>query len=592
MAKWRDRQSRADSVASMIKRLIQHEPIFYLLLSLIPLRCSSILPTTFREQGSKPVRNQTRALRQLRGILANLPGAADGMRDPRGAVAVFFALSLAVLAPVTLGVMDVYTASSQRNELQDTLDAATLFAARSTGTTTAQVDVVGDKSLVSNLILPSGVTLVSSDFTLDGETITGYAEVTPSAIAPGLWPHGNIKANATVVRAVDRLEIALVLDNTGSMAGVKLSTLKLAGKSLIDKLVAAAARSTDPTPLKVALIPFSMTVRVQGSTTTNAYNTVTHSGAGFPTWLDPEGKAHVATGVAFDTFNLQTDRITMLKQMAQQPWAGCVEARRQPYDVQETAPTVATAATMFVPFFWPDEPDSSAGFSGYPNNYLNDVSASASWKTREQYAPKYTVAPKVGTQSGTGYAYGPNAGCTLQKVIRLTTDTASIKTAIDSMVAVGDTNIPLGMMWGWHALTPNAPLSDGSPYGTTHLRKIVILMTDGNNTMGDPSSASEQNKSYYSALGYIWQNIMGITSGTTAQRTTAMDNRLALLCTNMKAKDIVIYTVRVEVTAGSSTVLQDCASTPDKFYDVQDVSQLGAAFDAIAGSIDNLRIAS
>ena len=198
--------------------------------------------------------------------VTNWSGAASGMADRRGAVAVFFALSLAVLAPLTLGVMDVYTASSQRNELQDALDAATLFAARSTGTTTAQVDTIGDKSLTSNLILPSGVTLVSSDFTLSGETVTGYAEVTPSAIAPGLWPHGNIKANASVVRAVDRLEIALVLDNTGSMAGVKLSTLKSAGKSLIDKLVAAAARSTDPTPLKVALVPFSMTVRVQGNT--------------------------------------------------------------------------------------------------------------------------------------------------------------------------------------------------------------------------------------------------------------------------------------------------------------------------------------
>ena len=47
----------------------------------------------------------------------------------------------------------------------------------------------------------------------------------------------------------------------------------------------------------------------------------------------------------------------------------------------------------------------------------------------------------------------------------------------------------------------------------------------------------------------------------------------------------------MEVTSGSSTLLQNCASTPDKFYDVQKVSDLNAAFDAIAGSIDNLRLA-
>lgn len=94
-----------------------------------------------------------------------------------------------------------------------------------------------------------------------------------------------------------------------------------------------------------------------------------------------------------------------------------------------------------------------------------------------------------------GYEYGPNAGCALQPIVRLTTSSASIKSAIDDMTAVGDTNIPLGMSWGWQMLSPSAPFSDGAPYGTPHLRKIIILMTDGDNTMGDPASSWEQNKS-------------------------------------------------------------------------------------------------
>ena len=544
------------------------------------------------EQGSRPVRIQRKIRHQIRHSAVQGHKLLRYSRDHRGAVAVFFALSLAVLAPLTLGLFDVFSSSTQRMRLQDALDAATLFAARSGANTTAEIDAIGDVTLTPNLNLKPDATLVASDFSLSGDTVVGYAEVTPSAIAPGLWPHETLKAHATVVRTVDRLEIALVLDNTGSMAGVKLATLKSAGKDLIDKLVVAAARSNQPNPLKVALVPFSMTVRVQGSTPTNSYNPASHSGPGIPNWLDPEGKAHVAAGAGSDIFNVQTDRFTMLKQMAQQPWAGCVEARRAPFDIQETAPSAAVAETMFVPFFWPDEPDASAGFVGYPNNYLNDGTSSPSWKGREINSGKYIVAPASGTQSGTGYALGPNGGCSLQPIIRLTSNTGSIKTAIDNMVAVGDTNIPLGMMWGWHALTPNAPLADGSAYATPHLRKVIILMTDGANTMGNPGSVSEQNTSYYSALGYIWQGLLGITSGNSATRTSAMDARLSALCTNAKAKGIVIYTVRVEVAVGSSAVLQNCASSPDKFYDVQDVSQLGAAFDAIAGSIDSLRIAS
>lgn len=511
-------------------------------------------------------------------------------RDESGAAAVFFAVSLILFAPLTLGMMDIYLASSQRNRLQDALDAATLFAARSTATTTPAIDAIGDKALTSNLVLPSDVRVVASNFTLSGDTVVGYAEVTPSAIAPGLWAHQNISANATVVRSVDRLEIALVLDNTGSMLGTKLDTLKTAGASLVDKLAAAAARSTDPNPLKISLVPFSMTVRVQGTTPTSTYNTTTHSGPGIPLWIDPQGVASVNAGAAGanDTFASKTDRFTMLKQMGNQSWEGCVESRRQPYDIQEDAPVSTTPATMFTPFFWPDEPDTNAA---YKNNYLADVSTSSNYKTREQYVAKYVSAPNKTGEFMTGYTYGPNAGCGLQKIIPLTSDTASIKNAINAMVAVGDTNIPMGLMWGWHTLSPNAPLANGSAYGTQHLKKVVILMTDGTNTMTDPGS-SNSNRSYYSGLGYIWQTIMqGLTtSSSAAARQTAMDARLTQLCTNMKAKDIVIYTVRVEVTSGASTVLQNCASGADKFYDVQDVSQLSVAFDAIAGSIDNLRI--
>ena len=71
-------------------------------------------------------------------------------------------------------------------------------------------------------------------------------------------------------------------------------------------------------------------------------------------------------------------------------FSSCVEARRQPYDFQETPPSPATAATMFVPFFWPDEPDSADGFPGYPNDYLDDATNASSWKTREQNPANYS----------------------------------------------------------------------------------------------------------------------------------------------------------------------------------------------------------
>ena len=162
-----------------------------------------------------------------------------------------------------------------------------------------------------------------------------------------------------------------------------------------------------------------------------------------------------------------------------------------------------------------------------------------------------------------------------------------LKSAIDDMKAVGNTNIPMGLVWGWHTLSPNAPFSDGVAYGTKNHRKIIILMTDGDNVA---STGNYDNDSLYSGIGYIWQDLLGITSGSSSYRGDKMDDRLRLLCQNIKAKDIVLYTVRVEVKTGSSELLKTCATDSEKFFDVQNVSQLGAAFDAIAGSIDNLRL--
>ena len=501
-----------------------------------------------------------------------------GHKDESGAAAIIFAVALVLLAPLTLGVFDLYVASNQRQKLQDALDAAVLFAARSTAQTEKDIDAIGQKALAANLRSFTGSALIKSEFKLDGAKVIGSAEMTPMALATGFFDHGNVKATSEVLRAMDRLEVALVLDTTGSMAGTKLTTLKSAAKDLVDKLNAAASRSTAKDPIRISLVPFSNTVRVSGSVSLTNYNTTTRTGPGIPTWIDSRAQAHGAAGV--DIFNTaNTDRFAVAKSMkGNQVWGGCVESRRQPFDVQDTAPSASNTASMFVPYFSPDEPDNGSWWAPYYNSYISDGS-NGTHSQRQGNVAKYNNAQPSGG--------GPNAGCDLQPLVRLTTNTAALKTAIDAMVAVGETNIPMGLVWGWHTLSPNAPFGDGVAYGTTHHRKIIILMTDGDNVFGSVSNA---NASRYGGLGYVWQGLLGITSGTATTRANRMNDRLALLCKNIKDKDIVLYTVRVEVDSGDSALLRNCATDPDKFYDVQNVSQLGAVFDAIAGSIDNLRI--
>lgn len=502
-------------------------------------------------------------------------------RDQDGNVAIIAAVAVPVLAVACFALLDINRASTQKRELQDALDAAALYAARSTATTDDQLQKIGKKALLAQLGTLTDAALLNSNFKLGGSNkgaVIATAQVSVKPFVANIWLQRDmiVGADSEVLRSMNRIELALVLDNTGSMAGTKLANLKVAAKNLIDTLAASALRSSEPNPVKIGIVPFSQTVKV---------------GTGYrsQSWIDQTGAAPINREIFFDKATgttVNANRFDLLSQMGQS-WGGCVETRAQPYDVQDTAPSAATPATLYTPFFAPDEPDSQSksgwqngDFGWFSNDYLPDeVYSTTNWKVPQGNLGKYDQAP-----SGGG---GPNRGCDLQPLMRLTTNWTNLKTLVDGMVATGNTNIPIGAAWGWNLLSPTGPFADGAAYGTPKLSKIAIIMTDGDNVM---SNAWNDNGSSYSALGYLWQNRLGISTGGESARTAAMDKRLALLCENMKAKGIVVYTVRVEVKSGASALLKKCATSSDRYYDVQNAADLNDVFQRIAGEISNLRI--
>ncbi len=515
-------------------------------------------------------------------------------------MAVQFALLALPMCVLAFGLMDVNRATVAKQQLQDALDAATLLAARTTtATTDTALTAVGQPALSANLTNLAGGALSSSSFHLNGSYIDSSATVQLTPIVANLWMSGNMNITATsqVVRTMDDLEVAMVLDNTGSMSQTlgsttKITALKSAASTLVDTLAAAAANSTDPNAVKYAVIPFSMTVNV-GSTYQNA---------SWITGVQPSSTGY--GGLAKDIFTTaSTNRFTMLSQMGL-TWGGCVESRPYPYDVQDTAPAPGTPDTMFVPYFAPDEPDANVvTYNGskitYQNNYITQdkptPSTSTSWSVRQGAVAKYASGNKSNiTSAGKTAGHGPNEGCATAPLQRLTTSASTAKTTLNSMVATGNTNVAMGLMWGWHAVSPNSPFADGVAYGTAHHDKIIILLTDGDNTN---DVYSNNNNSIYTGIGYAWQgrlvdashNPLPITS-TATDRMNAIDGRELALCANMKAQNIIIYSIGVGVSTHSKGLLQTCASGTDHYYDVTDASQLTTVFNAIAGSIQNLRI--
>jgi Flp pilus assembly protein TadG len=552
----------------------------------------------------------------------------SGLRDTYGGAAVTFALVFTFLvAPLTTIAVDLFLYASQRSKLQDALDSATLWAARSNTTRAEEIQSLGERALGANLELMSDDPrqLRSATFVLEideaGQKVIGSATLDPYTVFN--WCHafrgdpwclipGEVLATSEVRRGIDAIEVALVLDNTGSMQSEgRLSALKDAAKAMIDDLAELADRpGAAADAVKVSVVPFSSTVRIRGNLSVSTYDPATHSGAGVPDYMDGRARA-IAAGS--DLFSSAADRFTLLRAIGQ-PWGGCVESRRAPHDVLDTEPDAGNPATLYIPYFWPDEPDNpGSGNKPSYNDYLNDGGGS-DFRSRLRRVQKYNTSslksPTTFTSLmdsplyGGPFNRGPNAGCVLQPLRALTTDLDAVKMAVDGMVAIGETHIPVGLMWGWNTLSPTGPIASGAPYDSDDVKKFIVLMTDGDNTMNDIVRAfyGNTNRSLYGSYGYIWQGGLanpasssdppaGLgTTSTSAERTAAIDDRLALLCANIKERDIIIYVVGLKVSESARGRLRACASG-SSYWDVDDVSDLTGAFAAIAASIKDLRIA-
>jgi hypothetical protein len=115
----------------------------------------------------------------------------------------------------------------------------------------------------------------------------------------------------------------------------------------------------------------------------------------------------------------------------------------------------------------------------------------------------------------------------------------------------------------------------------------LVLLTDGENDVS--GGGNGMDKSVYNAFGYAKNGHLGSTSGSNAEAT--LDSKTLSVCSAIKAKGILLYTIGFQVTSASKSLLTSCATKPDMFYDSPTNDQLAAIFQDIAQGLNELRIA-
>jgi Flp pilus assembly protein TadG len=348
-------------------------------------------------------------------------------KDRRGGVAPIFAIAVIPVFGLVGAAVDYSRANSIRAGMQSAIDATSLAMAKLAPTLTenelktksdAYFRAMFNHPEAKNLVItPSYSTAGGSQLTIavSGSMDTAFMKIMGFSSL-------NIGSTSTVKWGMNRLRVALALDNTGSMNSAgKIGALKTATKSLLTQLKNAASQNGD---VYVSIIPFSRDVNVSAiGDHSSDWIRFKKTGDDTDSWNDNNGTCSDYSG-----WSQPKDRATCKdkdgkwKAANHNTWNGCVMDRDQDHDVTNNKP------------------------NGQPKLFP---------------AQQYDACPVP--------------------LIGLTYDWTALNTKVDSMVANGNTNQAIGLAWAWQSLTEE-PFTIPTKDSNYQYSEVIILMSDGLNT--------------------------------------------------------------------------------------------------------------
>lgn len=444
--------------------------------------------------------------------------------------------------------------------------------------------------LVPTVVLSNDDTVVT--VSVSGNLPTIFNNLTGIGTLP-------MNLSASVSREILGIEVALVLDMTGSMRGDKIAALRTAATSFVDVIYGPQESIKD---VSIAIVPYVMAVNIGNTVKTrNMVNGLT------PTVLNPNSPFP-----------------------ANVPWAGCVRVRningggeltdanptsalgRWPVYRAETTHyidgnTNAQNADALLYFNASDNPGGAKGIARHSlDSYDNDYRVR---KTDQRMLNRGSNTSTTITIPGD--VFGPNVTCGVS-LLPLTNSKSQLLAKIQTIKSVGEasntkgiyggTSSNLGFAWGWRTISPNwTGLWDSTiepkAYGSANTTKSIVLMTDGVSQWANADASPTYDPTAYNAEArtnrLTGAGITGVT--TESQSRTFMNSQLTRLCANAKAQGIEIFTVMFQENDATLTnIYRNCASsrpgTNDHFFVSTSTSDLNDHFKQIAGALKRTRL--
>jgi Flp pilus assembly protein TadG len=181
----------------------------------------------------------------------------------QGNVGLIFASMFTVLIGMGGGAIDYGAYIKLHSLLRSMTDGAVLAAATArSASSTVDLQAVANAYMTANWTPQSGGVSAHVSVTDDGQgTIHGAASTSVPMSFITIFGYNQMTAtvSAAAQYGAGRAEVALVLDNTGSMAGSKIAALQQAASQLVTVLYQAPGSDQ---MVKVGLVPFTYYVNV------------------------------------------------------------------------------------------------------------------------------------------------------------------------------------------------------------------------------------------------------------------------------------------------------------------------------------------
>jgi len=247
-----------------------------------------------------------------------------------GSVAPMAALSMFTLATAVGAAIDYSRANAARTAFQTALDSTALMLSKNAAIESS-ADLQTAATNTFNALFHRNdvqdVTVNASYSSTDGAklTLTGSATI-PTEFSNFLVGDVHIAASSTSTWGNTRLRVALVLDNTGSMAqDDKMTALKTASQNLLTQLQNAAVTPDD---VYVSIVPFNKDVNAGASNYDQSWLR----------WDLWEALNGTCSNTSYHKQSSCTNHGAVWTPANHSTWNGCLTDRDQNFDTTNDAP--------------------------------------------------------------------------------------------------------------------------------------------------------------------------------------------------------------------------------------------------------------